>query len=325
MLLKSLLTGVVLAGLAGGVVYFGTGTSIAGADVKSAVSDIKVETSKMTENVSANVKEKIEDIRTETGLVEADRNNTAAQPRVYTPPSESGEIKRPLQQDDKIQFDIVETENEAVNLQTPASEAPVLEAKINDKALAQAPIVEAPKQQVVNTPPTKNWLSRFLDNQKAKREAARDARAEKLGIERQPARTIADTPQKEARAKLFSRKADSGKNDSSVSVSQDVQEVYDTVLDQTDTIEIVELKDRAYLSLIDYTIRNRAFDKSKAVVQMISQPELRDTARSNIAVGYARLGERDNAFDVLQDVEIDALSDVLRLQVIEAMTAPNDY
>lgn len=315
MFLKSLFTGVVLAGLAGGVVYFGTGTNIAVADVKSAVSDIKAETSKMTENVSANVKNKINDIRTETGLIEGEAENSEViLPEMNSVPNGVSETNSTLAEGDKIQFDVVKTE----------TEAPTLEAKINDKTLTQAQIIDAPKQKVVEITKPKNWFGRFFDNQKAQREAARDERARKLGIEREPSTSIAKAPQTAQRPNIFSRNTENTLAGSASMASQDVQDVYNTVLDQTATIEIVELKDRAYLSLIDYTIRHRAFDKSKSVVPKISQPELRDTARSNIAVGYARLGQRDNAFDVLKDVEIDALSDVLRLQVIEAMTAPDN-
>ncbi len=99
--------------------------------------------------------------------------------------------------------------------------------------------------------------------------------------------------------------------------------VYATVLAQAENIEIVDLKNRAYLSLIDYGIREGQFERSLDVIENISQAELRDTARSNIAVGLARKGQSDEAFDVLKNVETEALSDVLRLQVIEAMTGPS--
>lgn len=306
MLLKSLLTGVVLAGLAGGVVYFGTGTNMAGADVRSAVAEVKSETAKVTENVTANIKDKIDDIRNQTGLVEADKNDAEVKfAEAEEAPGRLEDIDVP-KADDKIEFDIKEQDLVDAEINTPATEIePSQEAAISEPSIT------------MKEPVTKNWFERFFDNQKAKREAAKEERAQKLGIDRNEMST-----QKEAiaRSPIFDRKKPLSAD---ISLDpQDVQAVYDTVLDQTDTIEIVELKDRAYLSLIDYTIRNQAFDKSKAVVPLISQPELRDTARSNIAVGYARLGQRENAFNVLRDVEIDALSDVLRLQVIEAMTAP---
>jgi len=288
------------------VVYFGTGTNMAGADVRSAVAEVKSETAKVTENVTANVKDKIDDIRSQTGLVEADKNDAEVKfVEAEEAPGRLEDIEAP-KTDDKIEFDIKEQDLVDAEINTPATEI-----ESSQEAAISEPSI------TVKEPVTKNWFERFFDNQKAKREAAKEERAQKLGIDRNEMST-----QKEVIAKspIFDRKKPLSAD---ISLDpQDVQAVYDTVLDQTDTIEIVELKDRAYLSLIDYTIRNQAFDKSKAVVPLISQPELRDTARSNIAVGYARLGQRENAFNVLRDVEIDALSDVLRLQVIEAMTAP---
>jgi len=310
MLLKSLLTGVVLAGLAGGVVYFGTDTNIANADVRSAVAEVKSETAKVTENVTANVKDKIEDIREQTGLVEGNEADAEVKlAEINDVPGRLEEIKQPNEAGE-IQFDLPEEDRVEAKINTlPA------EGKSSDEmALSETP-------DLVEDSEKKNWFGRFFDNQKANREAARNERAEKLGIKREPALPKTVTKEASAKPSIFNRSRQSSSDESGMNMN-DVQDVYDTVLDQTDTIEIVELKDRAYLSLIDYTIRNKAFDKSKSVVPMISQPELRDTARSNIAVGYARLGQRENAFDVLRDVEIDALSDVLRLQVIEAMTAP---
>jgi hypothetical protein len=54
-------------------------------------------------------------------------------------------------------------------------------------------------------------------------------------------------------------------------------------------------------------------------LEALDQPELRDTARSKMAVKYARLGQRDDAFALIEEVEIDALRDFMRLQVIEAL------
>ena len=309
MLLKSLLTGVVLAGLAGGVVYFGTGANMAGADVRNAVAEVKSETAKVTENVTSNVKDKIDDIRTQTGLVEANKNEADVKlAEVKDVPGRVDDIEAP-KTDDKIKFDITEQDMAETNISTPAIDV------IPSEEIA---IIETPV--LAEEPVSKNWFGRFFDNQKAKREAARDERAKKLGIDRDEGAAQKYTKEASLKSSVIDR--GEGLSGDITLDPKDVQAVYDTVLDQTDTIEIIELKDRAYLSLIDYTIRNQAFDKSKSIVPLISQPELRDTARSNIAVGYARLGQRENAFDVLQNVEIEALSDVLRLQVIEAMTAP---
>jgi hypothetical protein len=120
MLLKSLLTGVVLAGLAGGVVYFGTGANMAGADVRNAVAEVKSETAKVTENVTSNVKDKIDDIRTQTGLVEANKNEADVKlAEVKDVPGRVDDIEAP-KTDDKIKFDITEQDMAETNISTPA-------------------------------------------------------------------------------------------------------------------------------------------------------------------------------------------------------------
>lgn len=81
-----------------------------------------------------------------------------------------------------------------------------------------------------------------------------------------------------------------------------------------------DLKDQAYLRLVDYAVAKKLFGKANGVVSSLSSPELRDTARSRIANGLARNGQSKQAFKLLDSVEVEPLKDVLRLQVIEAAT-----
>lgn len=81
-----------------------------------------------------------------------------------------------------------------------------------------------------------------------------------------------------------------------------------------------DLKDQAHLRLVDYAVAKKLFGKANGVVKLLSSPELRDTARSRIANGLARNGQSKQAFKLLDDVEVEPLEDVLRLQVIEAAT-----
>ncbi len=79
------------------------------------------------------------------------------------------------------------------------------------------------------------------------------------------------------------------------------------------------MKDRAYLDLSDYATNKGLFDDAQRAALKINQPELRDTARSRIAMGMARYGMSDEAFSLIEQVEIQELRDVMRLQVIEAL------
>lgn len=93
----------------------------------------------------------------------------------------------------------------------------------------------------------------------------------------------------------------------------------DTVFTQAEAIEQVDLRDRAYLDLTDYATNKGMFEDAQKAALLIQQPELRDTARSRIAMGMARYGLSDEAFALIEDVEIRELRDVMRLQVIEAL------
>ncbi|MEP6341757.1 MAG: hypothetical protein ABJ275_00445 [Maricaulaceae bacterium] len=89
---------------------------------------------------------------------------------------------------------------------------------------------------------------------------------------------------------------------------------------EADKISQFDLKDQAYLRLVDYAVANEKYGEAKSLLVSLSSPQLRDTARSRIAIGMALSGRDRAAFALLKEVEVDALKDVLRLQVIEAAT-----
>lgn len=93
----------------------------------------------------------------------------------------------------------------------------------------------------------------------------------------------------------------------------------DAVFEQAEIIMQPDLRDRAYLDLVDYATSKGMFGEAKKAAMKIQQIELRDTARSRIAMGLARFGKSDDAFALIEEVEIDELRDVMRVQVIEAL------
>jgi len=103
-------------------------------------------------------------------------------------------------------------------------------------------------------------------------------------------------------------------------VDTEIQTRVDAIFDQAEKIEQDDLRDRAYLSLVDYAAGNFMFDQAEKAALSIRQVELRDTARSRIAMALARQGRSEPAFQLIEEVEINELRDVMRLQVIEAMT-----
>jgi len=102
----------------------------------------------------------------------------------------------------------------------------------------------------------------------------------------------------------------------------EIDDVIEMVLAQTEMMQAQELKDQAYLDLVDFAARHKDYDQALAILDNINQTELRDTARARIAIAIAKDGEAQRAFAIIDTVEIDQLRDVMRLQVIEALIVP---
>jgi hypothetical protein len=255
---KSLITGTVLALMAGSVVYFGTGGEIAQADIQRAMDS----TRSATKSVAVTVKETIDDFK-QGGPDDVDGPDVREAVLESSVPAEKP------------------TEIFIFTEDTP----------------------DLKDEKIIDDSKERRWLSRYLTALKTEKE---------------------NGPVKKTDAMIWQEKVKKGDVVPSLSAPKDVEfdDVYKTVLKQTAALEIPELRDRAYLSLIDYIIRHEAYENAPTVISKISQPELRDTARSNLAVGFARKGHRELAFEILEEVETRALQDVLRLQVIEAMTIP---
>jgi len=95
------------------------------------------------------------------------------------------------------------------------------------------------------------------------------------------------------------------------------------VMAQADKMSSDDLKDQAYLDIVNYAVKHEFSEIADVAMTKIKQIELRDTARSQIAIALALQGRSQEAFDVIDQVEIDALRDVMRLQVIEALIVPD--
>ncbi len=105
---------------------------------------------------------------------------------------------------------------------------------------------------------------------------------------------------------------------------KDISSTVKTVMEQAEKIEMPELRDRAYLDLVSYALDHGDYGVANTALEKINQVELRDTARNRIAIAYAKDGQADAAFAIMDDLEVEALRDVMRLQVIEAMIVPEE-
>lgn len=96
---------------------------------------------------------------------------------------------------------------------------------------------------------------------------------------------------------------------------------YDLVLNEAKKLLVTDMRNQAVLEIVDYAIDNGDMADAADLVEELSTPELRDTARARIGTGLARNGKADAAFAVLNELEIDELAAPIRLEIITALMA----
>lgn len=96
---------------------------------------------------------------------------------------------------------------------------------------------------------------------------------------------------------------------------------YDMILDEAKKLLVTDMRNQAFLEIIDHAIDQGDVMRAADIVEDLSTPELRDTARARIGVGLARSGDQRAAFAVLDELEIDELSAPIRLEIITALMA----
>lgn len=96
---------------------------------------------------------------------------------------------------------------------------------------------------------------------------------------------------------------------------------YELVLAEAKKLMVTDMRNQAVLEIVDYAIDNGDIVQAADLVDELSTPELRDTARARIGTGLARAGKPDAAFAVLEALEIDELAAPIRLEIITALMA----
>lgn len=114
------------------------------------------------------------------------------------------------------------------------------------------------------------------------------------------------------------------KDHHNMKANKNISQTAQLIMEQAEKISMPELRDRAYLDLVSYALDNGDKATAKMALSKIEQVELRDTARNRMAVAFAKAGQAKKAFAILEDLEVDALRDVMRLQVIEALIVPKE-
>ena len=337
MLTKAILTGGVLALLSGSIVYFGTEgadaletddrmdvrveeTELAGAAV--AESDIirTVEAQGedhpvgKTEGKKPRVKKpradsvESEDAETDSGSLNADVAAVSADP--VDPQSQPEETKPKTRWLDQylksskprkdaapevIDAEETMTVTETTEIETPESEFGEILQPVEQKAVRRKKIVVE-----MDDDGTTSWttddgdidLERIEDLMRDSKDANTDIRIVRLDGR---TKKSADKPK---------RTVD-----------------YARVLEEARKLQVIDMRNIALFEIIDYAIDKRDFGQAADILQELSDPELRDTARAKIGVGLAKTGDSDAAFAVLDEMEIAELTASMRLEIITALMA----
>lgn len=98
--------------------------------------------------------------------------------------------------------------------------------------------------------------------------------------------------------------------------------VFGVLIDQASRIEIVDARDDAYFNILAHALAEDRPIVADSLLERFSTPELRDTARQRIGISHAQAGRIEEAFAVLETIEIEQLRDPIRLEIIRAATAP---
>lgn len=96
---------------------------------------------------------------------------------------------------------------------------------------------------------------------------------------------------------------------------------YDAVLEEARKLLIPDMRDQAVLEIVDFAVDNLDMAEAADLVQEISTPELRDTARARIGAGLARCGKPEAAFAIIDELELDELAAPIRLEIITVLMA----
>lgn len=96
--------------------------------------------------------------------------------------------------------------------------------------------------------------------------------------------------------------------------------VFETLIAQAALVEIVDARDDAYFNILNFSLAEGRYEIAAGLVANLSSPELRDTARQRIGISHAQAGRMDQAFAVLDDIEIKELTDPIRLEIIRSVT-----
>ena len=311
MLIKAILTGGVLSALAGGIVYFGTEGAVA------------------TEGFNAPEIQSSDEVRLEdvelAGAPGAKSSKAASLPEIEVEEAEDTPVKTSKPKTKWLDQFL----KKSMPTATPAPVTDV-DVEVFEDEIVETPVVETP---VVEEKKAKRPLSKKRKERNAVRDEATgryiiadDGLNYGPDFEDEVELTIENKRPtlrgSENIERGVTKKADRKSQRLTWSSPKRSQSIdYDLVIKEAQKLLVVDMRNQAFLEIVDYAVDKGDMDQVADLIQYLSTPALRDTARARMGTELARQGNFEAAFSVLSLLEIDELSAPIRLEIITAMMA----
>lgn len=328
MLTKAILTGGVLSVLAGSIVYFGTEGAVA--SEQTHVEDVRLDETDLAGGVEStpaaeDVKNlKPTDVDTDSQKVVRYADKLAAQVDPEAKPEKSR---------NKFLDQYLKTKKKRVSSEKTEAAAPVqsdLEANETQDLEDFAVEVEVEEGPKTDEKPARKKATETVvirrDGKGKKIWSSQDGDALEIrdDLDMDEIRAvIKNAGDKDVRVKIM--KIDESRESKELGSKLSKKRVdYDVVLAEAKKLQVLDMRNQAMLEILDYAIDRGEFGTAADIVQELSEPELRDTARARIGEGLASWGKTEAAFAVLEELEIDELSAPIRLRIIAALMATRE-
>lgn len=295
MLTKAILTGGVLSVLAGSIVYFGT----EGADAleRDAHEDVRVEETELAGGV-----ESVDVVEVEVKDPSEDQPKTKWLDQYLKKSSDKAKTK-PAKKVTTV------TETEVVTESEEPRES-IVEKKVRIKTKLRNDGSDSAKgTYIVSKDARVETLN--VDGLDLDEDIDVERLKEQLGL----------TDEHNVEVRVIKKKVSESPSRFSFDAKETPSVDYGAVLGEAKKLMVTDMRNQAVLEIVDYAIDNGDMMQAADLVEELSTPELRDTARARIGTGLARSGEADAAFAVLDELEIDELSAPIRLEIITALMA----
>ncbi len=342
MLGKTLILGLISAGVAGTIVYYGTAPQgsealeAPSADSGSVETSIKKERDRIEPRLPTVRKAESEDGRKKlasSASLPKSAENMPVETTDAAPKQQTRWLDQYLKNNKSDTADNTASDMEAEELEP--SKRTASDSAVNSYTVNEAAVISDVEPEVQ---PEANTNANVTDRRTFRIENGKlveinpdvgEAQAEEMAkmedvheASEMPDKVMAED--KSGKVKKLVKARAHKSTDTDHQMANDTTPLLATVMKEAAAIEKPELRDQAYFEITEFALSEGRYDSARLAHDMIKQDELSYTAKSRIAVAYAQNGQPTKAFKVIGEVDEAELRDFMRLQVIEALIAPEN-